>query len=647
MEKPRCMLTIDVEALPKRAKSNHVDTLIYGKIGGMEYGIGKMMDIADKHHVKMTFFLDFAECELYGDEIINVGKYIISRGHDLQVHCHYDLLKDIVGKEPWKSIDENYYSWYKNDNDSKKIIDYVTEQYVKCTGKMPAAYRGGAYRFGIPLLNALKEKGYKADLSYNCIRPLILPENKQFLFENGLVELPIGILPNNKPLNFNYYDLEPKKPDDFDKIIEEYRKLFDDYYEYYGSNAVATVLMHSWSFLHNEKRFSSSGFMDEPNDTLVSFFDYFIENLKDKVEFISISEALNYIQTEALKIVDFRSVFRDASLLARKNLMKISKFINERANGRRIIVWGKGWMESTVFQTVNMHKSMNVAYYISNDADYCLQWRGKPVYKYSDVTIHPENDFIFVLAQPIFPEIRDTLRELGFKEFQDYYDIQKSVPENQTNGVKSALSHSCPICGENIFETYNSQAPRRCSCCGSLERTRTLSSLLSENIQIDFSKSKVLHISPTNPERMFFRNIGADTVTVDIRPECRVDIVTDICNMPNIETESFDVVFANCVLNHVYDDEKALKEISRVLRFGGIALLFVMESGTLKTVAHKDPTGWYGKENFEKYKIGWFRNYGETDFTGQLCRYFSDVRCYEKYDKITDSSCKWYCCRKG
>ena len=171
--------------------------------------------------------------------------------------------------------------------------------------------------------------------------------------------------------------------------------------------------------------------------------------------------------------------------------------------------------------------------------------------------------------------------------------------------------------------------------------------LLNEDIQIDFSKTRILHISPTRPERLFFKNMGADTVSVDIRPECKTDIVADICNMSHIPSESFDMVFANCVLNHVYDDEKALGEISRVLHFGGMAILFVLDSETLKTIVSKDPTGWYGKENYDKYKIGTFRHYGETDFTKQLSRYFSDVRCYEKYDIITDSSCKWYCCRKG
>lgn len=646
MDKPRCMLTVDVEALPNRAASDHVNTLIYGRAGGREYGIGRMMDIADKHHVKMTFFVDFAECELYGNEIIEVGRYVVSRGHDLQVHCHYDLLENVVGKKPWVNINENYYSWYKNDEDSKIMVDYVTEKYIKCAGKMPVAFRGGEYRFGISVLKALRDKGYKADLSYNCLRPEILPVNKQFLFENGLIELPIGILPNKKPLNFNYKALVPETCDDFEKIIMEYHELFNEYYGYYGKDAVATILMHSWSFLHSARRFSSSGFMDEPNDMLMSFFDFFLESFKDKVEFISVAETVEQLQYDEIKKVDFQSVFCADSSLARKNLMRIEDFIGEKADGRRIIIWGKGWMESTVFQTVNLHQRLDIACYISNDADICPKWRGKPVYKYSDITILPKKDFIFVLAQSTFTEIRDALQKSGFREFEDYYDIQKKVPQIQTNGVKAELEHSCPICGGNVFETYNSCNPRRCSGCGSVERTRTMPKLLDENIAADFSEIKVLHVSPTKPERLFFHNIGADATTIDIRPECRTDIVADICNMPEVTSDSFDMVLANCVLNHVYDDEKALSEIKRVLRPGGIALLWVLDSGTLKTVADEDPTGWYGKENYDKYKIGTFRHYGEVDFTEQLCRYFPEVRCFEKYDAVTDSSCKWYQCLK-
>ena len=86
--------------------------------------------------------------------------------------------------------------------------------------------------------------------------------------------------------------------------------------------------------------------------------------------------------------------------------------------------------------------------------------------------------------------------------------------------------------------------------------------------------------------------------------------------------------------------------MKRVLRPNGVALLWVLDSGSLKTSTEKDPTSWYGKDNYDKYKIGTFRHYGEVDFTEQLRRHFSKVQCFEKYDEVTDSSCKWYQCIK-
>ncbi len=643
MGKQKCMLTVDVEALPKRAVSDHMNTLIYGRLGGKEYGIGKMMDIADMHNIKITFFVDFGECELYGDEIIDVGRYIVSRGHDMQVHCHYDLLDKIVGKQPWVSINENYYSWCQNEDDARVIIDYVTEQYMKCTGKVPVAYRGGEFRFGIGVLKALKENGYQADLSYNYVRPEKLPINRQFLFENGIVEFPISILPNKESFNFNSPALAPSKKNDFEMVIGKYQKLFDEFYNYYGDDAISTILMHSWSFLRQSQK---SRCFDEKNDLMVMFFDYFLEAMKEKIQFISVSDAVSQIQTEKLKNVEFESIFSKESFYSKRNIIKIKDFIREKAKGRNVVIWGKGWIESVVFQTVDLHRVLNTAYYISNDADSQAKWRGKPVYKFSDISISPDKDFVLVLAQPTFPEIRDTLKNAGFREFEDYFDIQKKVPAFRSSGRQTMVEYKCPICGGNAFETYNSDRPRRCSSCGSLERTRTVSKLLNENMPAGISKMKILHVSPTRSERLLFKNMNADTITVDIRPECKTDIVADICCMPDIAPESFDMAFASCVLNHVYDDNKALSEIKRVLGPGGIALIWVLESGTLKTLAHKDPTGWYGKDNYEKYRIGTFRHYGEVDFSKQLLGYFSKVQCYEKYDEVTEESCKWYWCLK-
>ena len=176
MEKPKCILTVDVEALPMRAPNDHVEKLIMGRyksgdLHGGEWGIGRMMDIADKHNIQMTFFLDFAETELYGEEVTNVGKYIVSRGHDLQVHCHYTFLERKI-RERFPYAGKSYYAWYEDEEISSYMIDYCLEQYHKCIKEKGGfiIFRGGEYRFDKAILKKLKEKGVVADSSYHYMR---------------------------------------------------------------------------------------------------------------------------------------------------------------------------------------------------------------------------------------------------------------------------------------------------------------------------------------------------------------------------------------------------------------------------------------------------------------------------------------------
>ena len=134
MNRPKCVLSVDVEALRLRAADQHVETLIYGRLNGGEWGIGRMMDIADRHNVKITFFLDFAEVELYGEKLLDVGRYIVSRGHDLQIHCHYDILAERVLSQ-FPNADRSYYTWYENEEIADFIVEYCLEQYRKCAAQ--------------------------------------------------------------------------------------------------------------------------------------------------------------------------------------------------------------------------------------------------------------------------------------------------------------------------------------------------------------------------------------------------------------------------------------------------------------------------------------------------------------------------------
>jgi hypothetical protein len=52
-----------------------------------------MMDIADKCGLQLTMFLDYCEEHLYGEALLDVGREIHYRGHDLQLHAHIDFMK--------------------------------------------------------------------------------------------------------------------------------------------------------------------------------------------------------------------------------------------------------------------------------------------------------------------------------------------------------------------------------------------------------------------------------------------------------------------------------------------------------------------------------------------------------------------------
>jgi len=64
-----------------------------------------------------------------------------------------------------------------------------------------------------------------------------------------------------------------------------------------------------------------------------------------------------------------------------------------------------------------------------------------------------------------------------------------------------------------------------------------------------------------------------EVVNIDIDPCRGPDLVADVCDMNQIECEEFDAVWMVEVLEHVRSPERAISEIHRVLRKGGVLIL--------------------------------------------------------------------------
>lgn len=136
-------------------------------------------------------------------------------------------------------------------------------------------------------------------------------------------------------------------------------------------------------------------------------------------------------------------------------------------------------------------------------------------------------------------------------------------------------SRKCNICGwvGEIFLPYglNPKPDRRCPDCASLERHRLAAEILrSEKLLNGFA---VLHVAPEKGLGGLLQKSFTKYISVD-KEEGRATSKQDLMKL-DFEDVTFDLVVCSHVLEHVKDDMKALREIHRVLRPQGKALIQV------------------------------------------------------------------------
>lgn len=147
--------------------------------------------------------------------------------------------------------------------------------------------------------------------------------------------------------------------------------------------------------------------------------------------------------------------------------------------------------------------------------------------------------------------------------------------------VKRALSsfilrgdkYYCPLCNGSFrkFMRYGAMNIRENACCpgcGSLERHRLLWLILKkmwDKNQLS-SAGKLLHVAP---EQVFYDKLSKmfDYISIDLDGNNAM-MAMDITSL-KFPDEEFDVIICNHVLEHVPDDNKALSELYRVMRYGG------------------------------------------------------------------------------
>lgn len=108
----------------------------------------------------------------------------------------------------------------------------------------------------------------------------------------------------------------------------------------------------------------------------------------------------------------------------------------------------------------------------------------------------------------------------------------------------------------------------------SLERHRLLWLYLTRETDLFSREIKVLHVAP---EQAFYKKFKQqpnwDYLTTDLYSPL-ADVKADICNLPFADN-SFDFILCNHVLEHITDDNKAMSELFRVMKSGGLGIFQV------------------------------------------------------------------------
>ena len=166
----------------------------------------------------------------------------------------------------------------------------------------------------------------------------------------------------------------------------------------------------------------------------------------------------------------------------------------------------------------------------------------------------------------------------------------------------------------------------------SLERHRLLWLYLKNETSFFKAKLKVLHFAPESALMNQFKKLkNLSYHTIDLNSPI-ADIKADICDLPFLDN-SYDFILCNHVLEHIVDDNKAIRELYRVLKKNGIGIFQVPIDYNRDTTFEdfsvtnkKERNKLFGQyDHVRIYGLDFFDRLQKAGFSVERCEYTSKL----------------------
>lgn len=253
-----------------------------------------------------------------------------------------------------------------------------------------------------------------------------------------------------------------------------------------------------------------------------------------------------------------------------------------------------------------------------------------------------------IIPKKLRPWVDLLVRKVYFGGFRYYCPLCKShVKLLKPLGFDFPVIKEKQIIGGGLRDAM-------CPVCRSSDRVRLLYLFLKNRTDIFSNKTRLLHIAPEKSlERIFQKSGNIDYLTADLE-KVNVMVKMDITNIQYPEN-SFDAIICNHVLEHIPEDLKAMKELYRVLKQGGWAILQVPISKILETTfedpsvttevdrekvfGQKDHVRIYGKDYTDRLK--------KAGFEVEIYKWGEDIELDNPNNKMGLNVDELvFCCRK-